>query len=141
MKGYAECEIFSKRELKLLQTAQALVRRVPGRVQPRRGVRAQWVRCHELARAIGKILKLEVADGWYGFVEHSWLWTSRSQRIDGQHLGPLPNILDLYVPGRLPQVQLVHTSATVGLQYRPGSPRDDINDELVAQLARFTAIP
>lgn len=53
------------------------------------------VRCHELARAVGTLLKLPVQDGLYRAVSHSWLLTS------GGH------ILDVYCIGRLPQVQLV----------------------------------
>lgn len=135
MKGYAEREVFTARQMKLWRRAVELVERVPGVVSP--STQARWnmadryVRCHELARAAGRILGLEVADGWYGFVEHSWLWTQPPDRIDGQMLGPLPDILDVYLPGHLPQVQLIHMYSSLLQQYRPSAPRTDVNERVV----------
>lgn len=53
------------------------------------------LRCHEVARIVGTILRLDVIDGHYGAVDHSWCLTPRKR------------ILDPYCVGRLPQVQLV----------------------------------
>lgn len=54
------------------------------------------------ARFVGARLDLVVQDGYFGFVEHSWLWTGPQPQLIWQ----IPNILDTYVPGALPQVQL-----------------------------------
>ena len=107
MKGYAEREVFTERELTLLNMATALVDLVPYELD------GEPVRCHELARAVGVVLDLQHEDGKFGFVEHTWLWTSPLGEIAPWHL---PNILDVYVPGSLPQVQLVHMKA--GLPHR-----------------------
>lgn len=61
-----------------------------------------------------------VVDGKCGPVEHSWLRFS-----DGV-------IIDPYVPGRLPAVQIV--DPIVGAAYRPGSMRDDIQQSIVDRL-------
>lgn len=135
MKGYAAHEVFSKRQLRLLRRATELVSRVPTLIL-RAGADPlyDYVRCHELARAVGHLLKLEVVDGWYGFVEHTWLWTSPPERVHGQMLGPLPDVLDVYMPGHLPQVQLIHQYGSLLLPYRPGIPRDDIREAEVETL-------
>jgi hypothetical protein len=65
---------------------------------------------------------LDVLDGKCGPIEHSWLLFS-----DGV-------ILDPYVPGRLPAVQLV--DPIVGSAYRPGPRRDDIRESIVDRLVR-----
>lgn len=128
MKSYSARKVFAPRELRLLARAERLVACAPGKLH------GEYVRCHELARAVGRILGLPVADGWYGFVEHSWLWTKQPDLVDGP-LGLLPNILDVYVPGRVPQVELVHVSAGCLLSaYRPNRPREDIDLELVNEL-------
>ena len=81
------------------------------------------LRCHELARAIHHVIgdrTLVVVDGHCGPVEHSWL-----RCADGV-------IIDAYVPGRLPSVQIVDT--IVAGPYRPGPERRDIRGEIVDQL-------
>ena len=104
MIGYAEREVFTNDELVMLGRAQKLVEPVPYELD------GEPVRCHELARAVGRMLGLEHEDGHFGFVEHTWLWTGE---YDGKgHRWSLPNILDVYVPGSVPQVQLVHMGAT-----------------------------
>lgn len=138
MKGYAAREVFSAREKQLLNDAQALVDIVPYELG------GEPVRCHELARAVGAILKLDVMDGHFGFVEHSWLWTDP---FPAQPCGPswgLPNVLDVYVPGVLPQVQLVDTSASLPHRYSPRPIKDlvirgDIVDLLVDIMEKTTA--
>lgn len=105
MIGYAEKEIFTNREQVLLVRATNLVERVPYSFED-----GEPIRCHELARAVGQALELEYEDGHYGFVEHTWLWTSP---FDGKTARwSMPNVLDVYVPGGLPQVQLVHMGST-----------------------------
>ena len=81
------------------------------------------LRCHELARAIRRVIgdrTLLVVDGHCGPVEHSWL-----RCADGV-------IVDAYVPGRLPSVQIVD-SIVAGL-YRPGPARRDIRRAIVTRL-------
>jgi hypothetical protein len=131
MKSYSETDVFTKDELSLLEAARALVERVFDR-------ESVTVRCHELARAVGELLDLEVADGFYGFVDHSWLWTTplpKGQGASYMRIG-WPNILDVYSVGQLPMVRLVscyHPQLPhLGLAYRMGPPRDDINQLHVA---------
>jgi len=109
MIGYAQREIFTPLELKLRDHANTLVAIAPYEID------GEPVRCHELARAIGAVLGLQHEDGRFGFVEHTWLWT---KPIDREHAPwMLPNILDVYVPGSVPQVQLIDTQHT-GLPQR-----------------------
>jgi hypothetical protein len=135
MKSYSETDVFTSKELTLLKVAQSCVEHV----QHREGV---TIRCHELARAVGKVLKLDVVDGSYGFVDHSWLWTTPCpKRLVGSDLYVgFPNILDVYSVGQLPMVRLVacdHPQLPhLGWAYRPGSPRTDINHRLVVMLIK-----
>jgi len=80
MKGYGEAEIFSAAEKRLLRSAASIVDALPdsGPGGP--------LRCHEVARVVGRLLGLQVVDGFYGFVDHSWLWTSAldTRRIMGR---------------------------------------------------------
>lgn len=117
MRSYAEREVFTDHETDLLHQADSLVQKVPDEI------RGQEVRCHELARAVGFVLGLEVADGHFGFVEHSWLWTTPFRGPCGPSWG-LPNILDVYVPGAFPQVQLVSTEAGLPHRYSPRPVKD-----------------
>jgi hypothetical protein len=136
MRGYAETDVFSEHELDLLVRAREVVAVLPSESF------GEPVRCHELAHAVAWVLspsfELEVADGWYGMIQHSWLWTQKLERVDGKALGPFPNILDVYVPGRLPQVQLVHVSTALPFEYRRGDPRDDIRKDVIEHLVRLT---
>jgi hypothetical protein len=113
---YAERACFRPSHLRLLSRIEALVARVSD----------AWgneLRCHELARAIRRVIgdrTLVVVDGHCGPVEHSWL-----RCADGV-------IVDAYVPGRLPAVQIVDT-IVAGL-YRPGPERRDIRRAIVTRL-------
>lgn len=110
MRGYAELEVFSPQELEARDFAELFVSRAPAKL------RGEWVRCHELVRAVGELLELpaeRVADGYCGLTEHSWLWMGKRERYK-----PPPNILDVYAVGRLPQVQLVYPRAP--FDYRLG---------------------
>ncbi len=126
MKSYAELEMFKETEIQLLKRAILLVERVPDQVL------GELVRCHELARAAGKILGLSVQDGYYNFIEHSWLWLTPYDPDDFY----IPNVLDVYVPGRIPQVQLVNTnSSALPRDYRRGQDeRTDINELAVEKI-------
>ena len=116
MKTYAERVCFRELHLRLLSRVEMLV----GRVSNAWG---NELRCHELVRAVHLVMpehKLEVIDGKCGPVEHSWLRCS-----DGV-------ILDPYVPGRLPAIQLV--DPIVAAAYRPDEPRVDIRHAIVDRL-------
>jgi hypothetical protein len=114
---YAERACFGSAHQRLLARVEALVARVS----------SAWgneLRCHELVRAVRFVISdeyvLMIEDGKCGSVEHSWLRFS-----DGV-------ILDPYVPGRLPSVQIV--DSFVGTAYRPDDPRDDIRQWIVDRL-------
>lgn len=143
MKSYSAIEIFSERELALLERATRMVAALPehhGRVtMPPTGI----IRCHELARAVGRLLDLPYQDGHYGFVEHTWLWTAPfdRQRIPDLVTYRVPNILDVYAVGKLPQVQLVHARSVtlphLGWAWRPGDTRGDTDEGMVHTLHKL----
>ena len=115
---YAARVCFREHHLRLLLRVEAYVSRISN----------TWgneLRCHELARAVQSVVctrehKLDVIDGKCGPIEHSWLFFP-----DGV-------ILDPYVPGRMPAVQIV--DPIVGSAYRPGAPRDDIRQAIIDRL-------
>jgi hypothetical protein len=125
VKGYAETEVFSRRERQLLVEAKRIVRCLPTY-----DAAGEWVRCHEVARLVGTMLGLPVVDGSYGMMEHSWLWTHKRE----SPFDPIPNVLDCYAVGRLPAVQLVHSSANLPFEYRRGDPRKDVRKPVMEQL-------
>lgn len=124
MLSYSEVEVFKPWELELFKRAQGLVAKVPDSFT--------GIRCHEIARAVGLILKLQVQDGKFGRVEHSWLWVSKWEW--GTYP---PSILDVYAVGKLPQVQLIDVSAmsTPHLKnYYPEEIRGDVDWKIVRRL-------
>ncbi len=130
MKGYSECSIFSERELEIFEVATKLVAYVKEEGDDE-------IRCHELARAVGVVLNLEVEDGRYGYVDHSWLWTMPKVTAHMYSDSGMPNILDVYCVGRLPMVALTHSHTALphcGLGYRPGEKRTDIKEGVVQAL-------
>jgi hypothetical protein len=132
LKSYSEKEMFGASELRLFRQAAHLVAQVA--IVP--SLSMDEVRCHELARAVGHVLGLTVQDGWYGYVEHSWLWTRPLDEPVGVRWA-LPNILDVYAVGSLPQVQLIHMTPATGhtQNYRPlPAPRTDIALSIVELL-------
>jgi len=124
MKGYSETEVFSPEEKRYFAEAKKLVRHLPARDSQDR-----WVRCHEVARVVGAVLGLEVCDGHYGMCEHSWLWLSPLTPLSSP-----PNILDPYVVGRLPSVQIVRSSTSCPYEYRRGDKRRDIRPSVLEEL-------
>lgn len=126
VRGYSEAEAFTTNELELWRRATDLVAQLPAEFE------GEPVRCHELARFVGDRFGLEYQDGSFGFVEHTWLWTK--PRKGREALWALPNILDVYVPGELPQVQLIHTSTALPMPYRFGPPRTDIRERVIVGL-------
>lgn len=130
MKSYAEREVYSEQELSLWHRATQLVSRV-------QFLDGDEIRCHELARAVGRVLALPYSDGRYGSIDHTWLRVG-----DWRHEPQRAKILDVYVPGGVPQVQLIHYAAwslphwrqlyRQGVEYE----RTDIDEALVERLAR-----
>jgi hypothetical protein len=130
VRGYSAVEIFSREEVELFEKATEMVSYL---------AESKTLRCHELARAVGTVLGLQHQDGYYGFVNHTWLWTTKlewSELTTYTRLG-FPNILDVYSVGQLPMVRLVdgkHTSLPhVGWAYRPdyrGGPSKLDNDRV-----------
>jgi len=113
---YAERVCFREPWLRLLARVEGYV----ARVSP---AWSNELRCHELVRAVHVVCDrddLTIIDGKCGPIEHSWLWIS-----DGA-------ILDPYVPGRLPAVQII--DPIVGAAYRHGDRRGDIRQAIVDQL-------
>ncbi len=110
MKGYSAQEIFSPRAQIQMGRAKEIVATLP-----------EGLRCHEVVRIVNVMLDSFglVVDGHYGMVDHSWL--------------VIPNytntkvILDCYAVGRLPPVQLVTGDVGLGVDYRPGPERTDID--------------
>ena len=93
------------------------------------------LRCHELSRAVAGILCREgflclVCDGRLHAIEHIWLF------LRGAEGGA---ILDVYVPGRVPQVQLVHDHFVISRGYVAGSRRADIRTDIVRRLVEEMA--
>lgn len=130
MISYSQISVFSVREVELLRRASAAVLRFPD---------APGLRCHEVARAAGRVLGLTVQDGHYGLIEHSWLWTSGPEGFFGS--GRYPNILDVYAVGSLPQVRLVDMGHFLpeNRAYRfsrLGESREDVREDVVAELVR-----
>ena len=135
MIGYAAEELFSLEEKRLLGLAQAMVLQAPYEID------GECVRCHELARAVALLLEIprQVSDGWYGQVDHTWIWTTPREAFS-----PLPNVLDVYTPGRHPQVILIHTSTHLPFEYRRGARRRDIRKKVISDLVtlmRHAVVP
>lgn len=133
MKGYSEKEVFSEYELAKLDAARGYVERLDEtKIQG-------TIRCHELTRAVGRVLGLAHEDGTYcpagteGGVDHSWLLTPHDKgkgKISGH------SILDVYSVGRLPQVQLLFCGLTVPhhLGFLPRGEREDVDERMVLRL-------
>jgi len=128
MIGYAANEIFSDGDHVLWLLARRFVEAAPDYDKETKTL----IRCHELARAVGELLGLRVCDGKYGFVEHSWLWLSEPEPEIARY--NMPKILDVYVPGSVPQVQLVDTHSGLCHRYLPDGSRTDVSERIVGEL-------
>lgn len=128
---YAVREVFPAPFVSLWKRATELVARVSD----------EWgneLRCHELARAVEynlamsadyvRLSAIDICDGMRGPVEHSWLVLRAAQR-DPRSFA----ILDVYVPGALPVVQLVDRF-TIHRLYREQGVRSDIDLEIIRRL-------
>jgi hypothetical protein len=136
MIGYSALEVFPIELAQLWVRAKDAVNRACDR-----DFETKPVRCHELARAVAEFLSLPhacVQDGFYGFVEHSWLWVPGPPESPVTKRLGWPHILDVYSVGQLPMVRLVAGDNTglphVGWSYRPDSPRTDIDQAVVERL-------
>jgi hypothetical protein len=123
MRSYsAKGDVFTERDMMILVAAEHVVAILPD-TMGRRGP----TRCHEVARVCAKLMDLEVIDGRYGLVQHSWCLTKDRA------------ILDPYAVGRLPQVQLVSEYGVVGFarNYQPSaSLRTDIHTWWVSHMVK-----
>ena len=134
MKSYSET-VFPKDEIALRDRAERMVEAIPEM--------KIIIRCHELSRAVGRVLGLQNQDERYGFVEHSWLWTKPllKGRLDELLRMDVPDILDVYSVGQLPMVRLVDARHVqlphISFAYQPGEPRFDVDEALVRKLAKI----
>jgi len=115
--------VFSEEEKDLLVRATRIVELLP-ELQPD----GELIRCHEVARVVGCLLKLDVQDGKYGLHDHSWCWTGPFHPRWPRTVDP-PKILDPYCVGNLPVVRLLDSASSVphlGWMYRPAPERDDV---------------
>jgi hypothetical protein len=129
MKSYAQREVFCIELLDMLDIVTAGIARIPGTF-------GSELRCHELVRAVWSTFGsahgyTDIVDGKLGMVEHSWLAGETTLA------GPSrPFILDVYMPGCMPQVALIDAwdLHPIGRLYVPGKTRTDINKPLVDKL-------
>lgn len=133
MRSHSQTEVFNAAEIDCLKMAARIVAKLPNV-----GPTGEPIRCHEVARIVGAVLGMQVCDGLYGFVDHSWLWTTPFIKDDIVGRIGVPNILDPYCVGSLPQVRLVDCSVVslphVGWSYRPSGKRTDIHEIFVAEM-------
>lgn len=130
MISYAEREIFNDEELATWCDAVDAIKRIG----------SHWgneLRCHELTRAMARHLvilgrNVEVFDGQLYACEHSWLGV-RPKKGFGV-LEQRSVILDVYCPGRMPQVQLIDTHFSISRGYKVGPKRDDIRADILSRL-------
>jgi hypothetical protein len=127
MISHSQKVIFSPNELILLKHATKLATRIED---------IPNLRCHEVARAIGYVLRLPIQDGYFGYAEHSWLWTESN---DSEHFPK--NILDVYTIGSLPQVQLISMGYTLPhnenyMWEMYGTYRKDIDEAIIAKILK-----
>jgi len=86
-----------------------------------------YIRCHELARAVKTTMfgddEAQIVDGLMNSVDHTWIL-----------LFTHGVILDVYTPGRLPMVQMIHHHTFIARQYAVGAARTDIREDVVKML-------
>jgi hypothetical protein len=132
MKSYAVREVFSTTHQAILHDAERCVSKLSDAY-------GNELRCHELARAVHAVLvssdrwtsfsKLDVVSGMYFAVEHSWI-----RLCDLTHSQKYA-ILDVYCPGRIPQVQLIHEHFAISRGYVvEAQSRSNIKTKIVTQL-------
>ena len=131
---YAERTIFSAKACALYADAVDVLKRVGDHW-------ANELRCHELVRATRGVLELlgheniVHVDGKLGMIEHSWLIGYTHSVFSGM-LVKSDYILDVYCPGRIPSVQLIHCSHAITNNYIEGERRVDIKHDIIAKLKK-----
>lgn len=129
MRSYSEREVFSPAYVRLWRLSTQMVDALPMSSEDKE------IRCHELSRAIHQKLtgyydwrKMDVVDGKFGAVDHSWIVLDEKDTI-----------LDTYAVGALPQVQLIHNWSLLPHwdSYKAGSHRDDIREGDVMRMVKF----
>jgi hypothetical protein len=133
MRGYSALHTFTADEQRILVRARRIVETFPETITHATMGRSAWVRCHEAARAVGRLLNLDVQDGHYGVVDHSWC---RIERPGTTAYRVSYTVLDVYAVGQLPPVQLI--SPVAGLhEYKLDAPRTDIDERVVEALVKL----
>ena len=123
MKGITEHQIFGPKELLAFAEAQRIVAALP-----EEDTSGELLRCHEIARVVGRLLNLKVIDGRYEYgCEHSWCVIT-----EVKYRGF--TILDPYAIGRIPPVQLVSVLPTIPNRYFPEDKRKDIRGDVIEHL-------
>lgn len=127
MRSFHETEHFTEVAVALFRRAQEIVSAIP---DPETS--AEPWRCHEVARVVGGVLGLEVVDGSYGSVSHSWLV------VPGGGTSGCNALLDVYAAGVLPQVLLVDMYYGLpGIKsYVSGRQRNDIRQGDIERMRR-----
>jgi hypothetical protein len=100
METYSQREVFGTSDFIYYRKARRFVQRMPSY-----GSRGEQLRCHEVARAVVRVVGLPlefVRDGYYELAcQHSWI------------VLPSGHVLDAYAVGRHPPVQLVAVVTTL----------------------------
>lgn len=131
MIGYAERHCLSSCAVEAYRRACTLVDRVENHAT----IDGHEIRCHELARAVARWLTtdgfvVEVVDGQLGPIDHTWIL------VPGRSGAEDAALLDVYTPGRIPQVQLLHDHPFVSRGYEQNLHRTDIRQDVVEDLHR-----
>jgi hypothetical protein len=115
VRSWSEKKVFTAHARSLRAAAERIIGLIPEPVpgQP------EW-RCHELARSVGRRFRLEVVDGKFGGVDHSWLVIPEGRLDRGAA------ILDVYAVGALPMVRLVAFDSPEATLFEPGPERVDV---------------
>jgi hypothetical protein len=126
VKGYTEIECLPAWAIRAFHRATELVNSIQSHLQ----VNGEWIRCHELARAVEPYLDTPwmIVDGYHGSVQHSWL-----ERRHGSHETDSV-ILDVYAVAQLPMVQLVSGHWSAIDVYKAGKMRTDIREYALKEL-------
>lgn len=135
MKGYSEREVFSPSDLEAFTWAKEIVAELP-----ERDASGDLLRCHEVARVVSRVLHAmgcapehKVVDGHFEVgAEHSWIML---QTPVGKYRWW--SILDTYVVGRIPPVQLIAVVSTLPLRYVSSSERTDIREDVIIFLLDY----
>ena len=139
MRSWSVEHVFRPELLDLWDRATSLVSRIPWQ-----RFYGEDLRCHEIARAVqtqlyerarNSHILLNIEDGKFDAVDHSWL-----ECLGGVEARPVPGpaILDCYAVGAMPMVQLLDASAWMirgrSKLYTRGNCRTDIRVNVIAAI-------